>query len=54
MPQNSFIIATKTDYVADGECEVYIFDYSKQPSKPKDGEFKFKPTARLKGHSQEG
>ncbi len=55
MPQNEFIIATKSDYVENGECELYIFDYSKQPSKPKDGEeFKFNPTMRLKGHSQEG
>nr|XP_043627626.1 WD-40 repeat-containing protein MSI1-like isoform X2 [Erigeron canadensis] len=48
MPQNPFIIATKTI-----NAEVYIFDYSKHPSKPPlDGECN--PDLRLRGHNTEG
>ncbi|KAM7470405.1 hypothetical protein LguiA_008588 [Lonicera macranthoides] len=48
MPQNSFIIATKTV-----SAEVYVFDYSKHPSKPPlDGACS--PDLRLRGHSTEG
>lgn len=48
MPQEPFIIATKTV-----NADVYVFDYSKHPSKPSsDG--KCKPDIVLKGHSTEG
>lgn len=48
MPQNSFMIATKTV-----SAEVYIFDYSKHPSKPPiDGICN--PDLRLRGHNSEG
>lgn len=48
MPQNQFIIATKTV-----SAEVYVFDYSKHPSKPPlDGVCN--PELRLRGHSSEG
>lgn len=48
MPQNPFIIATKTV-----SAEVYVFDYSKHPSKPPlDGACT--PDLRLRGHSTEG
>lgn len=48
MPQNPFIIATKTV-----SAEVYVFDYSKHPSKPPlDGACN--PDLRLRGHSTEG
>ncbi|MFS7985823.1 WD-40 repeat-containing protein MSI1 [Helianthus anomalus] len=48
MPQNSFIIATKTV-----SAEVYVFDYSKHPSKPPlDGACS--PDLRLRGHNTEG
>lgn len=48
MPQNPFIIATKTV-----SAEVYVFDYSKHPSKPPaDGACN--PELRLRGHSTEG
>lgn len=48
MPQNPYLIATKSI-----TSEVYIFDWSKHPSKPKaDGTFE--PDLVLKGHSKEG
>mmetsp|Transcript_211 Transcript_211/g.692 ORF Transcript_211/g.692 Transcript_211/m.692 type:complete len:428 (+) Transcript_211:63-1346(+) len=48
MPQNPFLIATKTV-----SAEVYVFDYSKHPSKPAaDGECR--PDLRLRGHLTEG
>ncbi|KAH7835603.1 hypothetical protein Vadar_027840 [Vaccinium darrowii] len=48
MPQNQFIIATKTV-----SAEVYVFDYSKHPSKPPlDGNCN--PDLRLRGHNTEG
>ena len=48
MPQNPFIIATKTV-----GAEVYVFDYSKHPSKPPlDGACN--PDLRLRGHNSEG
>lgn len=48
MPQNSFIIATKTI-----SAEVFVFDYSKHPSKPPlDGTCT--PDLRLRGHNSEG
>ncbi|CAN6841312.1 unnamed protein product [Brassica oleracea] len=48
MPQNPFMIATKTV-----SAEVYVFDYSKHPSKPAlDGACN--PDLRLRGHSSEG
>lgn len=47
-PQEPFIIATKTV-----SADVYVFDYSKHPSKPAtDG--KCKPDLVLKGHQTEG
>ena len=47
MPQNSFMIATKTI-----SAEVYVFDYSKHPSKPQDTNCT--PDLRLIGHKTEG
>ena len=47
MPQNSFMIATKTI-----SAEVYVFDYSKHPSKPTNNECH--PDLRLVGHKTEG
>ena len=48
MPQNPYLIATKS--IA---SEVYVFDWSKHPSKPKaDGTFE--PDLILKGHTKEG
>lgn len=48
MPQNTFVIATKTV-----SAEVYVFDYSKHPSKPSpDGVCN--PDLRLTGHQTEG
>ncbi len=48
MPQNPFFIATKTV-----SAEVYVFDYSKHPSKPpQDGQCN--PDCRLRGHKTEG
>ncbi|KAG0564781.1 hypothetical protein KC19_8G139600 [Ceratodon purpureus] len=48
MPQNPFYIATKTV-----SAEVYVFDYSKHPSKPpQDGQCN--PDIRLRGHKTEG
>ena len=48
MPQDKFFIATKTV-----SADVYVFDYSKHPSKPTaDG--KCKPDIILKGHQTEG
>lgn len=44
MPQNSFLLATKTVH-----AEVYIFDYSKHPSKPQP-DSKCQPDLRLLGH----
>ena len=47
-PQNEFVIATKTI-----SADVYVFDYSKHPSKPPaDGGCN--PDIRLKGHKTEG
>ena len=48
MPQNPFIIATKTIH-----SDVFVFDYSKHPSKadPNDG---CNPDLRLQGHTSEG
>ncbi|KAJ7544739.1 hypothetical protein O6H91_09G091100 [Diphasiastrum complanatum] len=48
MPQNPFIIATKTV-----SAEVYVFDYSKHPSKPPQ-EGHCNPDLRLRGHKTEG
>jgi len=48
MPQNPFVLATKTI-----SADVYVFDYSKHPSKPK-GEDGCQPDLRLKGHKTEG
>lgn len=48
MPQNTFIIATKTV-----SAEVYVFDYSKHPSKPPQ-ERRCNPDLRLQGHKTEG
>lgn len=48
MPQNPFIIATKTV-----SAQVYVFDYSKHPSKPDPGG-KCTPNLRLLGHRMEG
>eukprot|EP00249_Psilotum_nudum_P016540 c25873_g1_i2 orf=449-1723(-) len=48
MPQNPFIIATKTV-----SAEVLVFDYSKHPSKPPQ-EGHCNPDLRLQGHKTEG
>ncbi|KAH7352016.1 hypothetical protein KP509_19G025100 [Ceratopteris richardii] len=48
MPQNPFIISTKTV-----NAEVYVFDYSKHPSKPPQQRH-CKPDLRLQGHKTEG
>ncbi|KAH9308323.1 hypothetical protein KI387_036234 [Taxus chinensis] len=48
MPQNSFIIATKTV-----SSDIYIFDYSKHPSKPSQ-QGGCNPELILKGHDTEG
>jgi histone-binding protein RBBP4 len=48
MPQNSFVIATKTV-----SSDVYVFDYSKHPSKAPQ-ERVCNPELILKGHSNEG
>ncbi|GAQ89441.1 Nucleosome remodeling factor subunit CAF1/NURF55/MSI1 [Klebsormidium nitens] len=48
MPQNPFLIATKTV-----SAEVYVFDYSKHPSKPPQ-EGTCSPDLRLRGHKTEG
>lgn len=47
MPHNPFIIASRGP-----SDDVYIFDYTKHPSEPKDT--KFRPQLRLKGHEGEG
>mmetsp|Transcript_21658 Transcript_21658/g.52885 ORF Transcript_21658/g.52885 Transcript_21658/m.52885 type:complete len:433 (+) Transcript_21658:41-1339(+) len=48
MPQDSFIVATKTVH-----SDVYVFDTSKHPTKPPvDGVCR--PQLRLKGHTKEG
>jgi histone-binding protein RBBP4 len=48
MPQNHFLVATKTV-----SAEVYVFDWSKHPSKPApDGACR--PDIRLTGHRSEG
>ena len=49
MPQNPDIIATKT---ASGE--VHVFDRTKHPTLPKEGDDKAKPDITLRGHSKEG
>lgn len=48
MPQNPFLLATKTV-----SAQVYVFDYSKHPSKP-DAGGKCSPDLRLLGHKTEG
>mmetsp|Transcript_21017 Transcript_21017/g.29086 ORF Transcript_21017/g.29086 Transcript_21017/m.29086 type:complete len:421 (+) Transcript_21017:226-1488(+) len=48
MPQNKFLLATKTV-----SAEVYVFDYSKHPSKPS-AEGGCHPDLRLRGHKTEG
>lgn len=48
MPQNPFLIATKTV-----SAEVYVFDYSKHPSRPQH-EGTCSPDLRLRGHKTEG
>eukprot|EP01100_Stratorugosa_tubuloviscum_P012605 TRINITY_DN6022_c3_g1_i1.p1 TRINITY_DN6022_c3_g1~~TRINITY_DN6022_c3_g1_i1.p1 ORF type:complete len:410 (-),score=184.26 TRINITY_DN6022_c3_g1_i1:182-1411(-) len=47
MPQNNFLIATKTI-----SAEVLVFDYSKHSSKPTDNISN--PQLRLRGHTKEG
>jgi histone-binding protein RBBP4 len=47
-PQNHFLLATKTV-----SAEVYVFDYSKHPSKPAPDR-ECKPDIRLTGHKNEG
>lgn len=48
MPQNPFIIATKTP-----SSEVFVFDYTKHPSRP-DPSGECRPDLRLRGHTKEG
>ncbi|KAK6031047.1 WD domain, G-beta repeat protein [Ostertagia ostertagi] len=47
MPQNPVIIATKSP-----KAEVFVFDYTKHSSVPKDNQCK--PQLRLRGHTKEG
>ena len=47
MPQNTFVVATKSP-----TANCYIFDVSKHPSVPKEGEFR--PEITLTGHDSEG
>ncbi len=47
-PQNHFLVATKTV-----SADVYVFDYSKHPSKPNSDGI-CKPDIKLTGHSNEG
>ena len=47
MPQNPFLIATKTI-----SADVYVFDYSRHPSKPTDNQCM--PDLKLTGHKTEG
>lgn len=47
MPQNSFIVATKSP-----SSTVFVFDYSKHPSMPIDGQCR--PQHRCTGHTKEG
>ncbi|CAJ0592545.1 unnamed protein product [Cylicocyclus nassatus] len=47
MPQNPVIIATKSP-----SAEVFVFDYTKHSSVPKDNQCK--PQLRLRGHTKEG
>ena len=47
-PQNHFLVATKTV-----SADVYVFDYSKHPSKP-NSDGVCKPDIKLTGHSNEG
>jgi histone-binding protein RBBP4 len=49
MPQNSTIIATKAP-----SNDVYVFDYTKHPSKPAANDNTCKPDLVLKGHQKEG
>ena len=48
MPQNPHVIATKTV-----SADVYLFDYTKHPSKPNDNG-QCTPDLVLKGHKTEG
>jgi len=48
MPQNKFLVATKTPH-----ADVLVFDWSRHQSKP-DADGISKPNLRLKGHKQEG
>ena len=48
MPQNPFLLATKTV-----NAEVYVFDYTKHPSKPPPNG-QCSPDLRLLGHRTEG
>mmetsp|Transcript_9430 Transcript_9430/g.28365 ORF Transcript_9430/g.28365 Transcript_9430/m.28365 type:complete len:419 (+) Transcript_9430:257-1513(+) len=47
-PQNKFLIATKTV-----QAEVYVFDYTKHPSKPA-SDNTCNPDIKLRGHNTEG
>jgi len=47
MPQNPFVVATKTD-----KAPVHIFYFPKHPSEPTNGEVK--PQLTLEGHDREG
>lgn len=48
MPQNKFIVATKTP-----AADVLVFDWSRHESKP-DSDGISRPNLRLRGHRQEG
>lgn len=48
MPQNPCIIATKGP-----AADVYVFDYTRHPSQPKEGGH-FRPDLTLQGHTAQG
>lgn len=49
MPQKQDLVATKT-----AMGEVLVFDRTKHPNQPKDGDDKCRPDITLRGHSKEG
>lgn len=48
-PHSPFLIATKGP-----SGDVFVYDYSAHPSRPRDGDEAAKPQLRLTGHTEEG
>ena len=48
-PQNQFLIGTKSP-----TGDVFVYDYSKHPSRPAEGDNECKPELRCKGHTADG